>query len=265
MLRDHWRGIGRLLAGITLALVFVAPLQAATQAHRVLFVGNSLTYVNNLPSAFASLAPEGMDVRVDGFAWPGARLQDDVGNATLERLLARGHYTDVVFQERGGDAVCGFDAAACDSWADTSGTARASLTLANAARAGGARVFYLGTYQLSPKVVPWLVRGESRMARVMEATYIELGATWMRVRAQHPNADWLAPDGMHPGHATTALMALRSWRAVMGVISTRIPCVAGPLFTKAPSADGYFHGTASGAPSTCLVDKSLVFSLSALP
>jgi hypothetical protein len=39
---------------------------------RILFIGNSLTYVNNLPSAFASLAPADMHLSVDMIARAGA-------------------------------------------------------------------------------------------------------------------------------------------------------------------------------------------------
>ncbi len=265
VMRDHWWGLRRVLAGLALLTALATPLRAASPGRRVLFVGNSLTYVNNLPSAFASLAPEGAVLTVDGFARPGARLQDEIGNVRLAQLLARGRYTDVVFQERGGDAVCRFDDATCGGLRDASATTRASLILARAARAGGARVFYLGTYQLSPQVVPWLLHGERHVAELMKATYIELGATWMDARSLYPKADWLASDGTHPGYATTALMALRSWRAVMGVASNRIPCVTGSLFTKAPSADGYFQTSHDGAPVTCLVSESLAASLSALP
>lgn len=264
-MRNQWRGIGRALAGMALLLAMIVPAHAVSHVRRVLFVGNSLTYMNNLPAAFASLTPKGMDVRVDGFARPGARLQDDIGNATLERLLARGRYTDVVFQERGGDAICGFDAAECRASAGHSATLGASVTLANAARAGGARVFYLGTYQQAPKVVPWLLFGEHLVARRMGAVYIELGGTWERARKQYPHARWLATDGMHPGYATTALMALRTWRAVTGTSAKRIPCVTGTLFTKAPSTDGYFRVTGAGSPTVCLVDAKLASSLAHFP
>lgn len=259
-----WR-VGRVLASFALLLACLLPAQAATPAHRVLFVGNSLTYVNNLPAAFASLAPAGTTVRVDGFARPGARLQDELGNPTLRRLLATGRYTDVVFQERGGDAVCGFSAATCTASADASATVRASVTLANEARAGGARVFYLGTYQQAARVVPWLVDGERRVARRMGAVYIELGATWARARQRYPGMRWLAADGAHPGYATTALMALRTWHAVMGARATRRPCVGDVVFTHAPSATGYFRVAGNRQAPVCLVDAARANWMTALP
>lgn len=260
--------VGACLRGLFVLACLLAsslPASADGSARRVLFVGNSLTYVNNLPAAFASLAPDDMQLTVDAFARPGARLQDDLGNPVLGRLLAQGRYTDVVFQERGGDAVCGLNEAGCAELDERSPTVRASEALAAAARAGGARVFYLGTYQPNPAVESALVSGEQRIARRMRAGYIEVGTTWQALRATHPEADWLAPDGTHPGKATTALMAIRTWRAVMGRDIAATPCVRGPLYVHAPSESGFFHADPLAHPRTCLVSQAMARVLAAQP
>lgn len=258
------RGAIRWVFALACLLPAILPVRATDSARRVLFVGNSLTYVNNLPSAFASLAPDDMQLTVDAFARPGARLQDDLGNPVLGRLLAQGHYTDVVFQERGGDAICGPDEAAC-ARSGGAATVRASVTLAKAARAGGARVFYLGTYQPNPVVEPALLRGERHIARLMRAGYIEIGASWQALRAAYPDAGWLASDGAHPGRATTALMALRTWRVVMGRDAAGTPCVGGLLYVHAPSESGFFHVDRHARPRTCLVPEAMVRALVGRP
>lgn len=91
-MRQGWRYLGRVLVGVALASMLCAPLTVARRApRRFLFVGNSLAYFNDLPSAFVSLAPVGRHPVADGFARPGARLQDDLGNPVLRRLLRFGH------------------------------------------------------------------------------------------------------------------------------------------------------------------------------
>ena len=253
-MRHAKRQLGQVLAILVLACLLSGPLIAMGKApFRVLFVGNSLTYFNDLPSAFASLAPSRMQLVVDGFTRPGARLQDDVANPLLRHLLRFGRYDVVVFQERGGDAV-GVHDDGHEEDASTSPTLRASRQLADAAREGGARVYYLGTYQRTAKVVPWLVGGERQIARRMGSGYVELGADWHALYTRYPGMDWLAPDGEHPGRAPTALMALRTWQVVMGNVSTRVPCVTGPLYRHAPSADGYFRAAPAHGARTCLVD-----------
>lgn len=255
------RRMMRWLWVIAVALM-VPSLHAASIERRVLFVGNSLTYFNNLPAAFASLAPPGEAVVVDAFARPGERLLDDLDDPLLARLLARGGYTDVVFQERGGDAVCMPGSGACR---ELSAAAQASAQLAAAARAGGARVFYLGTWQVNPIVEPALIHGERMIARRMQATYIPIGHAWLALRAAQPDTNWLAPDGQHPGHATTALLAVRSWQAVTGRSPTRAPCVGGALYTHMPSADGFFRVNPDARPRTCLVSPALMRSMLGAP
>lgn len=258
-----------LIRGLLWLLFLLAssvPASAHQSTRRVLFVGNSLTYVNNLPAAFASLAPQDGPWIVDAFARPGSILQDDAGNPVLTRLLTQGRYTDVVFQERGGDAVCGLNGAGCTELDEGSPTVRASVALAAVARAGGARVFYLGTYQPNAAVEPALIRGEQHIAQSMGATYIELGASWQALRSAYPEADWLASDGVHPGRATTALMALRTWRVVAGRdAATATPCVRGPLYTHSPSESGFFHVDPAARPRICLVSQSMARMLAGQP
>ncbi|MGF6493453.1 hypothetical protein ABIE56_001633 [Luteibacter sp. 621] len=245
----------------TCLLVIACASHAADHTRRILFVGNSLTYVNNLPSAVASLAPPG--VEVDAFALPGASLVDDEHNARLAGLLANGHYTDVVFQERGGNAVCPNEA--CFLSDEFTHTMRASKALADAARSAGAKVYYLGTWQANPAIEPALIAGERRIAEVMHARYIEIGQTWVSQRLADPGAAWLHSDGEHPGHATTALMALRLWHAIAGERANRATCVGGVLYYHAPSEDGFFRVDRMAKPVTCLVTNERASALAALP
>jgi hypothetical protein len=246
---------------LLLFLMLSATAHAAAPSRRILFIGNSLTYVNNLPSATASLAPP--DVVVDAFAIPGASLSDDAPNPRVAELLAHGHYTDVVFQERGGTAVC--MGQGCFDSDDFKATERASKALADKARAGGARVFYLGTYQSNPAIAPVLVAGERRIATLMGARYIEIGQTWSGLRQADPGTAWLHSDGQHPGHATTALMAIRVWQAVSGERVTKAPCVGGELYYHAPSEDGFFHVDRQATPVTCLVPAAVAGAFAGLP
>ena len=69
------RRMMRWLWVIAVALM-VPSLHAASVEQRVLFVGNSLTYFNNLPAAFASLAPPGRGNATD---LPARSLVDLIG------------------------------------------------------------------------------------------------------------------------------------------------------------------------------------------
>jgi predicted alpha/beta superfamily hydrolase len=239
---------------------------ASTQDNqrRVLFIGNSLTYVNNLPSAFASLAPEGAHLSVDMIARAGAALEDYDHDPVAMRALATGGYTDVILQERGGNAMC---APGCEKRLTAfARTDQSTVALARDARAAGARVYYLGTWQRANREVSQNeVRGERRIAALAGVPLIEFSETRRRLVESYPEAAWTHKDGEHPGRTMTALMALRTWRVVMGEVSTRTPCVAGPLWYHAPDPEGLVHIDTTAMPSTCLVDASMAAKLAAAP
>jgi predicted alpha/beta superfamily hydrolase len=231
---------------------------------RVLFIGNSLTYVNNLPSAFASLAPAGMHLSVDMIARAGASLEDDDHDSVVTHALATGSYTDVILQDRGGNATC---TPGCEKrLVAFERTDQATVALTRDARAGGARVYYLGTWQRANREISeGEVKGERRIAALADIPLIELSETRRRLMERYPDAAWTHADGEHPGPTMTALMALRTWRAVMGNVPTGRPCVAGTLWYHAPDPDRVVHIDTTSMPSTCLVDAPMAAKLAAAP
>lgn len=256
-----------MLRVIAATLVAFFATAAATRAdevpHRVLFIGNSLTYVNDLPNAFASLAPKDMHLEVDMIASAGASLADAARNPLVAQALSHGKYAEVVLQERGGEAFC---PVSCQQNAalDLPATV-AAKDLAHAARAGGARVFYLGTWQTDRETNEALEYGERAIAKASEASYVEIAESRRQLMLLHPDLAWTHADGQHPGYATTAMMALRTWRAMFGAAPATVPCVAGEVHYHAPKPDGVLHIDTSLTPRTCLVSADVVPALSSQP
>lgn len=222
-------------------------------ARNVLFLGNSLTYVNDLPSAFASLAATGERVTVDMIAHGGASLEDAAHDPMVANALATGGYTDVILQERGGEAFC---QASCQEQGRILSAQGSAETVAAMARAAGARVYYLGTWQTSRDANAALEYGERHIARAIGATYIEIAEPRRKLMGAYPTSAWTHADGQHPGYATTALMALRTWQAVFGKAATGVPCVTGEVHYHAPMPGGIWHVDSSAVPRTCLVSMS---------
>ena len=134
-----------------LVAVFAAALgsvcvtsSAAREPSGVLFVGNSLTYVGNLPAVFDSIQPKtAAPTESHMLVAAGATLTDRVNDGSLEEALAVKQYGIVVLQERGGDFACGFGPEACAN-------SRQSLRrLARLVRAHGAKPILFGTYQVN--------------------------------------------------------------------------------------------------------------------
>jgi hypothetical protein len=127
-------------------------------------------------------------------------------------------------------------------------------------------VYYLGTWQrASRELSEGEVKGERRIAALAGTPLIELSETRRRLMETYPDAAWTHADGEHPGYTMTALMAMRTWRAVMGTVSPRIPCVAGQLWYHAPDPEGIVHIDTAATPLTCLVDAPTAAKLSAAP
>ena len=83
-----------------------APANAPT---RVLFVGNSLTYVNNLPRLVRALAasqPGGPAVETASYVIPGAELDELWDDGHAATALREDRFDVVVLQERGGLLSC---------------------------------------------------------------------------------------------------------------------------------------------------------------
>ena len=86
-----------------------AAFAAGESATRFLFVGNSLSYVGNLPAVFDALCrANGHAVHSEMLVEGGATLADRVQDASGAAHLVADHYDYLVLQERGGDLIGGF-------------------------------------------------------------------------------------------------------------------------------------------------------------
>lgn len=203
--------IARLLASLCLvaSLTCCAPVQQK-RATQVLFVGNSLTYVGNLPAVFDALAASnGKNVESDMIVKGGATLTMRVSDGSVERALAAKKYDFVVLQERGGDSICAFGPTSCTD-------SKASLRiLANAASQHGAKPILLGTYQALPQASQALVHAEVEVAEsVGSIAYVSISERLAGATQSEPSANWFYTDGMHPGHDLVLLEAILLYRSV---------------------------------------------------
>jgi hypothetical protein len=179
----------------------------------LLFVGNSLTYVGNLPAVLDALAasnkkPLQSDMIVKG----GATLTERVTDGSMERALAAKRYDYVVLQERGGDTICAFGSTSCKD-------ADASLgVLARLAVAHGAKPILLGTYQAVPQVSMELVGAESAASSRLSIAYVPVSDRLHTAIESAPAAEWLFADRAHPGHDLVLLEAALLYRQVFGAL-----------------------------------------------
>jgi hypothetical protein len=195
----------------------------------ILFLGNSYTFVNDLPGMTASLTmaiPGHAGATVDSTTVGGATLQQLIDTTDAMTKVKSGKFTHVVLQEQ-----------SVTPCMDPTSYVAAVTTLANAAHAVHAQVLIYGTWPRAPGdavyMQPWsggnptafeacLEAGFAKAVAASGGTLVDVGAAWVRVQTERPGFALYQSDGSHPLVAGTYLGALSFTRAVMGVSASSI-------------------------------------------
>ncbi len=194
---------------------------------RVLFIGNSYTYVNDLPALVARLGAEGArqgsgpTITVDSVTVGGATLGDHWTQNTAPTRVMAGGWSAVVLQ--GQSVEPALNAASFRSYAVRFGE------LATSVRARP--VFYATWPRRAGDVVyaqPWsggspeafnarLDEGYSSAATAVGGVTAHVGNAWMAALRAHPAVNLYDPDGSHPSPAGTWLAGCVMYRALTGL------------------------------------------------
>jgi hypothetical protein len=182
-------------------------------ALRVLFIGNSHTFVNDLPVAFAKLVEAKHPSRplaITDVTMGGASLADHLAEGTAARTISRSRWDYVVLQEQSlipSDAPSVFE----DSVEKFS-------ALVSAAHA---RVVL---YELWPHegAIP-AFDVYDRAARDANAIVVRAGEAWLRALSRDSNVVLYQRDGYHPAPAGTYLTACVFYEALLGESSVGLP------------------------------------------
>lgn len=205
-------GVSRrsLLAGAAATLALSAcGLSTRPRPERVLFVGNSLIYRNDLPMQFAQVATLAVGHRVEAemLARGGAHMSHHVAEGVVQRELATGRYSALVLQEFGGGLICHDGVEKLGFSCEASHAAHARLAALAGSR--GVRTVLLGSYQNNRDRSLALAVKESELAVRIGALHVGFG-DFRALLDSDPDAAWLdTEDGLHPGPDLTLLMALR--------------------------------------------------------
>ena len=200
----------------------------------VLFVGNSYTYVNDLPAEVAALADPSAPIAVTSSTVGGATLGDHWNGAARTAIEAGGHAI-VVLQRQSLEPLV----------APTDFAANADA-LATAATAAGARVVFYQTWARRAGDVFYgdpasggtpaamqdgLTAGYAAAATRNQATVAPAGEAFRRQLATAAAIELYDPDGSHPSAAGTYLVAA----VMVETLSGRPPNDAARLGLDAPT------------------------------
>jgi len=237
--RPSWLRCIRILNLAVLLAISATLASCASQPARILFLGNSLTYVGNLPEVLKTLCrSSGRNCNTEMIVEGGATLSRRVEDGTLDRAVKNGRKFDyLALQERGGDYI------SIPSRREVTTSARsAAEALARDAIRKHMKPVLLGTYQDNPRASEDLVAAEAQLAATLHIAHVPVSNYFACGRRIAPSLRWLDPDGMHPGPDLTLLMAVLLYQELFKTSPSANPmgfhaAIYGPM--NGPSGDSF--------------------------
>lgn len=202
----------------------------------VLFIGNSLTYTNDLPAMFRSLAEAAGQSRpfVRAVTGPGFSLEDQWNQGDAQKAIAVGSWDYVVLQQ--GPSAS----------ADGISVLRAyTERFAKAIRAvGGRPVLYMVWPSTSrPQDFDGVVRSYADAAKEVGGLVCPAGDAWREAWKKDPKLAFYSADGLHPTSAGTYVAALTFFGLLYGRSPVGLP-------SKLPLAGGASLNVETGPART---------------
>ncbi len=195
----------------------LAPLPAG--GHHVLFIGNSLTYTNDLPGTVSAMAAlSGDTIRASSVAVADFALIDHLdGGSNALQTIRLGGWEYVILQQ-GSSSLS---------------TSRDSLILwtkmfAPYIRTVGAQPALYMVWPTSDRIAYFdSVRVSYQLAaQAVNGLFIPAGAAWLAAWSADSTLQLYASDGLHPSPMGTYLVALVMYERITGKDATTLPPVA---------------------------------------
>ena len=202
---------------------------AAQRTLSVLFVGNSLTFVNDMPAMLANIAASDASspvaLRIKAFTYPGAKL-DYMYAQTPALAWARQHHVDVVVLQEHSywyDTQPGFEDAldSATEWASAvRGLGETPIYFQDWGDGAGSSLYstrrYV-TYGRTPSEEATAAHdGVARLAAKLDLPYAPVGDAFERAAETQGAPDLYRPDRHHPSLAGSYLAALVFYKLFTG-------------------------------------------------
>jgi hypothetical protein len=217
------------LLGCAVTAAAIEPLPPG--GYQVLFIGNSLTYTNDLPGTVAALGNQvGDTIRVRTVANPDFALIDHVNGGSTAVDAIRSQKWNVVVLQQG---------------PSTLPVNRDTLILATQKfdpyiKASGARSAQFMTWPASdrPGDFSRVLESSQLAARAVSGMLLPAGQAWVAAWVVDPQLPLYGADGYHPSETGTYLAALVIYEGITGHDARLLPAraiVAGHEIAIAPA------------------------------
>jgi len=216
---------------LLLMLLGCSCAQAAATGVGVLMVGNSLSYVNNLPALFNALADKQAGERsyhADLIAAPGGSIAERWQDGFAAREIAGGRWQVLVLQERGGLLACVAKPEQRNA-PECAASVSAHRKFAGLAAEHHMRVIVLGTWGPDAIWQSQLSRGLRLLADKIGAEALDTGPPVRAYAETHAQTPMYSDAILHPALDASLLMAAELYRSIAGQ-----PAQASTFETSAP-------------------------------
>lgn len=187
--------------------------------YHVLFIGNSLTYFNDLPATVAQLAAGGGDsIEVESVTRPGFALIDHVDGKSNAVEVIRSRRWDYVVLQQGPSSLP---------------LSRDTLILATRLldadiRAAGGRTAALMVWPARENIAAFdqVLLSYQEAARAVDGVFLPAGEAWRTAWKTDPLLALYGADGFHPSELGTFLAALVVYEGITGHDARTLPSTA---------------------------------------
>jgi hypothetical protein len=192
-------------------------------AVRVLFIGNSHTFVNDLPSALCDMGAAShppIPLTVTEVVAPGYTLAQHLHEGSAARVIEGFRWTWVVLQEQSQTPLLDQDG--------FTKSVRAFDALIRRAHAKTA-LFALPPRRDAHQDADAVQASYERVAAEVGAMVVPVGKAWMRAMAARPDVDLYQPDGYHPRPPGTYIGACVFYKMITGRTPLGLPSHVGSI------------------------------------
>ena len=183
----------------------------------ILFIGNSYTYVNDLPRMLSTLAaagPRKLRIQTDKQVEGGQSLMGHWNKGKAVEKIRKGGWDFVVLQDQ-----------------SLTPAQRPQLTReyapkldAEIRKAGARTVFYMTwARKKDPPMIDKLSQTYTEVARELGAAVAPVGLAWKAAIEKRPELELFAGDGSHPSPAGTYLAACVFYATLTGEDPAKLP------------------------------------------
>jgi hypothetical protein len=212
-----FRPLGLCLLAAAFLAVGGYDASASPKPLRILFIGNSFTYVNMLPEMIRQMSLAANDPHPAQYRMiaPGScTLEKHWNDGVAPKAIAEGGWDYVVLQEQSARPI-----------SDPAGMFRFARLFDQEIRKTGAKTVFYITWarKAAPNEQKQITAAYSAIAKELGALSCPVGPAWASVRQKRPDLELYQVDGRHPSPAGTYMAACVFYHLLYGKSPVGLP------------------------------------------